>query len=226
MTKSAHDEFYQDKLPPTATELPVDVIVSSDTLRENRIPPGQTRTRKWPVLDAHGTPIIRLPHFKLRVFGEVANELRLTLDEVGALPRTRVFADFHCVTQWSRLGNLWEGFHPRELIERAKVNDAAKFVILYGADYGFTTNLPIESFLAEDVLIADHHDGRPLTADHGGPLRAIVPKLYAWKSAKWLKAIEFTTEDRPGYWEAGGYHNQGDPWKEERYSGSGNWWKI
>lgn len=205
------DDKYQKGDPPTANDIGEDVIVSPDTLREQRIPPGQSRTRKWPVLDASGTP--RVPgDWQLRVFGLVETPLRYSMDEFRELPRVRVFADFHCVTHWSRLGNLWEGVATRELLERAVVKPAARFVVLHGYDNGWTTNLPLADFLAADALLADRHDGQPISADHGGPVRGIVPQLYAWKSAKWICGIELTAEDQPGYWERGGYHNHGDPW--------------
>jgi len=205
-------EKYQADAPPTAASLADEVIVSSDTSRDNRIPPGQSRTRKWPILDATGTPRIDLTTWRLKVFGLVENQLEYTLDEFQALPRVKVFADFHCVTRWSRLGNLWEGVSSRYLLEQAGVLSTAKFVILHAYDNGWTTNLPLEDFLQEDVLLADKHDGTPISADHGGPVRGMVPLLYAWKSAKWISGIELSAEDRPGYWERVGYHNHGDPW--------------
>jgi DMSO/TMAO reductase YedYZ molybdopterin-dependent catalytic subunit len=130
-----------------------------------------------------------------------------------------VFADFHCVTQWSRLGNIWEGVPGRTLVEHAGgLSPDARFVLAYGADFGWTTNLPIEDFLADDVLVALLHDGEPIPLEHGGPARLIVPRLYAWKSAKWLSTLEFLSDDRPGFWERNGYHMHGDPWTEERHA--------
>ncbi|HVX67155.1 MAG TPA: molybdopterin-dependent oxidoreductase, partial [Bryobacteraceae bacterium] len=126
--------------------------------------------------------------------------------------------DFHCVTRWSRLGNVWEGVSTHTLLELAGgALPAARFVLAYGYDRGWTTNLPIEDFLAEDALVAFTHDGEPLSLEHGGPARLIVPRLYAWKSAKWLKDIELMESDRPGFWERNGYHMRGDPWQEERF---------
>jgi len=202
---------YQSGDAPQPASLDSGVIISSDTQRANRIPPGQSRTRKWPVLDATGTPPIPAD-WKLEVFGLVDRPLSFTLDEFRQLPRVKVFADFHCVTRWSRLGNLWEGVSTRYLFEAAGGHPEAKFVILHAYDNGWTTNLPLADFLAPDALITDLHDGEPLSADHGGPVRAMVPMLYAWKSAKWLKGIEFSAEDRLGFWERGGYHSHGDPW--------------
>lgn len=211
------DPKYQSGEAPAHSQLNDDVIVSSDTLRSNRIPPGQSRTRKWPVLDATGTPHVPLDTWRLDVFGLVERPLQFSLDQFRALPRVKVFADFHCVTQWSRLGNLWEGVATRELLDRAGVKPEAKFVILHGYDNNWTTNLPLADFLEEDALLADLHDGEPISADHGGPVRAMVPKLYAWKSAKWIRGIELSAADQPGYWERAGYHNHGDPWTEERF---------
>lgn len=206
------DSKYQAGPPLGREAAAPGVIVSPDIDRQERIPPGQTRTRKWPVLDAHGTPKFSLADWKLQVFGLVRQPLSFTWPEFQALPRVRVFADFHCVTRWSRLGNLWEGVSVRYLLDQAGVDAAARYVLLHGCDYGWTTNLPLADFAQDDVLLADHHDGEPLSADHGGPVRAIVPRLYAWKSAKWVCGIELLADDQPGYWEQGGYHIHGDPW--------------
>jgi DMSO/TMAO reductase YedYZ molybdopterin-dependent catalytic subunit len=193
------------------------VIISPDTLRGERIPPGQTRTRKWPVLHYGFVPQIPLDRWLLEVKGLVEQPLRFNWEEFRALPRVKVYADFHCVTSWSRLDNVWEGVSVRELLARARPTPEAQYVVLKGYDSGWTTNLPLAEFLAEDVLLADTHDGLLLSTDHGGPVRAIVPRLYAWKSAKWLKWIELTSDNQPGYWEREGYHDHGDPWTEERY---------
>jgi DMSO/TMAO reductase YedYZ molybdopterin-dependent catalytic subunit len=198
--------------------LPGDVIVSPDTRRPNRIPPGQSRTKKWPVLDASGPPRIDSANWRLQLSGLVGNEISLTYDEFQRLPRVRVFADFHCVTRWSRLGNIWEGVATRDIVALAGgLQPECKYVLAYGYDYGWTTNLPVEEFLADDALIATHHDGEPISIEHGGPVRLIIPRLYAWKSAKWLSGLEFLAEDRAGFWERNGYHMHGDPWTEERF---------
>jgi DMSO/TMAO reductase YedYZ molybdopterin-dependent catalytic subunit len=215
---NTQDVKYQTGDPPTAAQAPQEVVVSPDTERENRIPPGQSRTRKWPVLDAHGTPSVPMDRWKIEIDGLLEHPLRFTWEEYRRLPRIKVFADFHCVTAWSRLGNLWEGVAVKELLDRAILKPEAKYVIATGYDYGWTTNLPLTDFLQEDVLIADTHDGVPIEADHGGPARLMVPQLYAWKSAKWLRKLTFVAEDQSGYWEKAGYHDHGDPWKEERYS--------
>jgi DMSO/TMAO reductase YedYZ molybdopterin-dependent catalytic subunit len=203
---------------PEHSDLPEGVIISPDTRRANRIPPGQSRTKKWPVLDASGPPRIDMANWKLRIRGFVENAAEFTWQEFLELPRVRVFSDFHCVTRWSRLGNVWEGVSTRELVSRAAgLKEGAQFVLAHGYDRGFTTNLPLSDFLADDALVAFHHDGEPISLDHGGPARLIVPRLYAWKSAKWLSEIEFLPSDRAGFWENNGYHMRGDPWVEERY---------
>lgn len=219
MVSNDQDPKYQPGEPPSGDDSAPDVIVSSDTRRENRIPPGQTRTRKWPVLHASDVPNISLDRWKLEVTGLVETPLSFSWEEFQALPRVKVFADFHCVTTWSRLGNLWEGVSAAEILSRTGVKPNVKFVVVTGYDYGWTTNFPLADFAAEDALLVDVHDGRPLSSDHGGPVRLVVPKLYAWKSAKWIRKIEFVAQDTPGYWERMGYHNHGDPWTEERFGG-------
>ena len=208
----------QGTLIPSPENRGEDVIISPDTRRENRIPPRQSRTLKWPVLDASGAPSIDLATWRFSMEGLVAKPISWTWEEFQALTRTKVFADFHCVTRWSRLGNLWEGVSVRELAGRAGgLLPNARFAVVYGYDYGWTTNLPVEYLLAEDALVAITHDQEPLSTNHGGPARLIVPQLYAWKSAKWVAGIEFREADRAGFWEQNGYHMRGDPWKEERF---------
>lgn len=213
------DPKYQHGQPPAPVDAPAGAIISPDTRRADRVPPGQTRTRKWPVLHASDVPDVPRERWKLEIRGLVERPLAFTWDEFQQLPRATVFADFHCVTTWSRLGNVWEGVSVREILNRAGAKPQARFVVVTGYDWGWTTNLPLADFLAEDALFADLHDGQPLSADHGGPVRLIVPRLYAWKSAKWVRAIELTAHDRPGYWEQAGYHMHGDPWTEERFGG-------
>lgn len=218
MPMSQDETKYQEGDAPGPADAPADAIISDDTRRDNRVPPGQTRTRKWPVLHYGRVPTVPLDKWRLFVRGLVGKELTFTWDEYKSLPRVRVFADFHCVTRWSRLGNVWEGVPVKEIMDRAGVLPTAKFVIAQGYDDGWTTNMPLHEFAAADALIADLHDGEPLSEDHGGPARLIVPKLYAWKSAKWLRALEFLPKDQPGFWERNGYHMYGDPWKEQRHS--------
>ena len=208
----------QGEDPPSPEDLPADVIVSADALRRERIPPGQSRTRKWPILDASGAPAIDLSKWQFRISGLTGAEVAWDWQEFLRLPRVKVFADFHCVTRWSRLGNLWEGVSTRELIRLAGgARSDAHFAMVYGYDRGWTTNLPLDDFLADDALVAILHDGESISTEHGGPARLIVPKLYAWKSAKWVAGVELMEKDRPGFWEANGYHMRGDPWSQERY---------
>ena len=211
------DPKYQPSEPPSPDKIAAGIIISPDTRREDRIPPGQSRTRKWPVLDAFGPPDIDLDNWQLRIFGLVESPVTYSLAEFRALPRVKVFSDFHCVTKWSRLGNVWEGVSTRYLLEQAGIKPTAKYVICHGSDRGWSTNLPLADFLQEDCLLADLHDGEQISLEHGGPVRGLVPRLYAWKSAKWVCGIELVEEDRAGYWEEGGYHMRGDPWREERF---------
>ena len=203
---------------PQPTDALAGVVISPDTLRNQRIPPGQSRTRKWPVLDASGPPRIDLSQWKLRVSGLVDHPFELTWEEFNRLPRVRVFSDFHCVTRWSRLGNTWEGVSLQEIAQRAGIRATARFALAHGYDRGFTTNVPVADLLTPDSLIATHHDGNLIALEHGGPARLIVPHLYAWKSAKWVCELEFLEQDQAGFWEANGYHMRGDPWQEERHS--------
>ena len=212
MSMSQDEMKYQSGEPETPEDVGDNVIISPDTRRENRIPSGQSRTRKWPVLHYGRVPVVHPDSWRLGIFGLVETSLLFTREEFQALPRVKIFSDFHCVTRWSRLGNMWEGVSVRELLNRTGIKPEAKFIVATGYDDGWTTNLPLEDFMAEDALVVDLHDGEPLSADHGGPARLVVPQLYAWKSTKWLKSIELTAEDRPGFWEQAGYHNHGDPW--------------
>jgi DMSO/TMAO reductase YedYZ molybdopterin-dependent catalytic subunit len=183
-----------------------------------RLPPGQVQTGKWPVLTFGETPRIDLAAWRFRLFGRVAREISLTWEEFRALPRVERISDIHCVTRWSRLDNRWEGVLARELVRLARPEPSARFVMVHGySDY--TTNLPMETLLDDDVLFALRHDGKDLEPEHGGPLRLVVPRLYFWKSAKWASGLEFMDRDRAGFWERNGYHMHGDPWSEERHSG-------
>ncbi|MBI2856309.1 MAG: sulfite oxidase-like oxidoreductase [Chloroflexi bacterium] len=179
-------------------------------------PPGQFVTEKFPVLTYGDTPDIDLKTWNLRIFGLVEEEASLTWEEFMALPQVAVTADFHCVTQWSRMDNLWEGVLFSEVIKLARVKREASYVMFhcYG---GYTTNLPLDVVRDIDVLLAHRHDGEPLAREHGGPMRAVVPKRYGWKSAKWVSGIELMAQDRAGFWEQLGYNNNADPWKEERF---------
>jgi DMSO/TMAO reductase YedYZ molybdopterin-dependent catalytic subunit len=181
-----------------------------------RLPGGQYLTKKWPILSYESTPKFDAEKYRFKVWGTVTEPFELTWDELLALPRVQLTSDFHCVTTWSRFDNAWEGVHIREILQRAKPLPEAKFVTAHSFT-GYTTNMPLADLDDDDVLIAFTHDGEPLEPDHGGPVRLIVPKLYAYKSAKWLSGLEFMEKDRPGFWEVRGYHNHADPWKEERY---------
>jgi DMSO/TMAO reductase YedYZ molybdopterin-dependent catalytic subunit len=193
------------KRPPVAPEL------------ADRLPPGQVLTRRWPVLHHGEVPPFNPETWDLRVVGLVEAPLRFGWEEFLALPRTTVTADMHCVTRWSKLGNVWEGVLARELLARAGVRPEARFVLLH-AEGGYTANLPLAAFVDDDALLATGHDGEPLTPEHGAPLRAVIPKRYAWKGAKWLRGIELLAEDRPGFWEGYGYSATADPWREERFA--------
>lgn len=196
---------------------PQDVIICPDTLRQNRVPPGQRLIKNWPVLHYGGVPRISADNWNLRLFGLVEEERNLSYREFLALPRARVLSDVHCVTGWSRLDNQWEGVLTTTLKVVVRIMPEARFAIVH-AEGNFTTNLLLEDFFGEDVIFAISHDGIAISPEHGYPVRLVVPRLYFWKSAKWVTGVEFTAEDRPGFWESHGYHNRGDPWKEERYS--------
>lgn len=181
-----------------------------------RLPPGQSLTEKWPVLHYGGIPRIDLATWEFRMYGLVEEEVRLTWDEFMALPQTTITSDVHCVTRWSKYDNTWTGVHIRDIMALVKPLPEARFVMQH-AYGGYTTNIPLDELVDADVILAHSHNGKPLSKDHGWPMRLVVPKLYFWKSAKWLRAFEFMANDRPGFWEQYGYHNHGDPWKEERF---------
>jgi len=182
-----------------------------------RLPPGQYLTEKWPVLHAGSVPRVDLATWELRVWGEVEEPLRLTWEEVTALPATEVTTDIHCVTRWSRFDTSFRGVHWRELARLVRPKPSARFVVAH-AEGGYTANVPIAALEDENALLASEADGEPLTPDHGWPLRLVIPTRYFWKSAKWLRGLELTATDRPGFWERYGYHNEADYWKEQRYS--------
>lgn len=193
-----------------------DIIISPDTQRDDRIPPGQYEIEKWPV-HAGGVPKPDLSGWKFKITGLVREEKEYTLKEFKALTRVKVFSDIHCVTSWSKLNNLWEGISTSTLKEEVDILPEARYVMVHALG-NFTTNLSMEEFFKEDVLFATHHNGRELSPKHGYPLRLVVPQLYFWKSAKWVYGVKFIENDKPGFWESNGYHMHGDPWREERYS--------
>jgi DMSO/TMAO reductase YedYZ molybdopterin-dependent catalytic subunit len=181
-----------------------------------RIPPGQYYTDKWPVLHAGSVPSIDIATWDLNVFGLVRNPVRLSFDELRELGERDQTSDIHCVTRWTRLDMPWKGVPLRAILDLVEPLDSARYVIAH-AEQGYTANLPIEALQDPDVMIGLEADGAPLTPEHGYPARLVVPKRYFWKSAKWLRGLEFSDVDKPGFWEGYGYHNEGDPWREERY---------
>jgi DMSO/TMAO reductase YedYZ molybdopterin-dependent catalytic subunit len=186
-------------------------------LDPTRLPPGQHMTDKWPVLHAGGVPHVDLTTWRLRVTGEVEQPLELTWEQFNELPRSSNVQDIHCVTRWSRFDAQFEGVHWREIAKLCRPRQTARFAI-EEAEHDYTTNVPIASLDDDNALLVTHADGAPLSAEHGGPLRMVIPGKYFWKSAKWLKGIELSATDRPGFWERYGYHNEADPWQEQRYS--------
>lgn len=182
-----------------------------------RLPPGQKLVTDFPVLDLGITPPVSIANWSLRLYGLVSQEQTLDWEAFQALPQVKSVSDFHCVTRWSQLDMDWEGVLARDVIVQAQALPTARFVTLHGAD-GYTTNLPHEALLDDDVVLAHGVLGRPLETEHGGPVRLVVPKRYGWKSAKWINGIEFHDHDRPGFWEVRGYHNDADPWKEQRFA--------
>jgi DMSO/TMAO reductase YedYZ molybdopterin-dependent catalytic subunit len=181
-----------------------------------RLPPGQHLVRDWPVLDLGLTPAVRREAYRLDLDGAVANRFSWDWEALMALPQASRTCDIHCVTSWSRYDNRFDGVSTRDVLALADPSPEATHVVLHCLD-GYTTNLTLEDFAAPEAILAHSWEGAPLSAEHGGPLRLVIPHLYFWKSAKWLKRIEVTTGDRPGFWEVRGYHNRGDPWAEERY---------
>lgn len=190
---------------------------TTSTPERDRLPPGQRLVNDFPVLDLGVQPDVNRANFRLRVEGLCAAPLRLTLDEFMALPQQQRVNDIHCVTQWSRYDNLWQGVPVLDLLAMARVKDEARFVSLTSYD-GYTTNLAMEDFARPENLFAHSWAGAPLERQHGGPVRLVVPHLYFWKSPKWITRVELLREDRPGFWEVRGYNNRGDPWMEERYA--------
>lgn len=183
-----------------------------------RLPPGQSATLKWPVLHYGSVPRFDPEKWDFRIYGLVSEPVKLTWKQFNQLPRSKTHSDFHCVTRWSRFDNDWSGVLFSDVMKLVQLKLEAKFVLVH-AEQGFTANIPLADLQHDNVIFATHHDGQPLTADHGGPMRLIVPHLYAWKSVKWVRGLEFLDHDAAGFWEQNGYHMRGDPWKEERFSG-------
>ncbi|MEA5078491.1 MAG: sulfite oxidase-like oxidoreductase [Anaerolineaceae bacterium] len=195
---------------------------------EGRLPPGQALTQKFPVLHYGPVPNFDPVTWSFRFFGEVEEQKSFTWQEFKDLPRYKVVMDIHCVTRWSKFDTEWEGVSVRDLVDKKilKLKPSAKFVMQH-AEFGFTANLPLEVVLAENFLLATHFNGEPISADHGAPVRGVVGAIqgrdelkvpYFWKGAKWVRGLEFTSQDHPGFWEQAGYHNEADVWKEERFN--------
>ncbi len=182
-----------------------------------RVPPGQEVVEKWPVLDLGHQPLIPREQWSLDIKGAVERPLSFDWQAFNSLPQETVGADIHCVTAWSMLDNRWEGVTSRHLIEMVRPKPTARHVIFHAHD-GYRTNVSLERFRAEDSLLAHSRNGEGISREHGGPVRIVIPSLYFWKSAKWVRQITFLEHDVKGYWEALGYHNEGDPWREERYA--------
>lgn len=181
-----------------------------------RLPPGQRLVTNWPVLDLGLQPDVQRSEWRLTVDGLVANPIEWSWADFIAQPKFEDVSDIHCVTQWSRYDNRWEGVSMAHLLSVVRPLPAAAFAVLHGYD-GYTTNVRLEHLAENDCLLAHTHDGASISREHGGPVRAILPRWYLWKSAKWLKRIEILPADAPGFWEVRGYHNEGDPWSEQRY---------
>lgn len=184
--------------------------------REERLPPGQALTRKWPVLHVGSIPRFDPETWDFRIWGLVEQPRRFTWQEFRSLPTVEQVSDMHCVTRWSKFDSAFEGVPVAELMSRVELLPEARYVMVH-ADPDYTTNLPLAEFLADDVMFVFNYEGAPLAPEHGYPVRLLVPQLYLWKSAKWVRGLEFIAEDRSGYWEQYGYHNHGDPWQEQRF---------
>ncbi|CAI6082626.1 sulfite oxidase-like oxidoreductase [Cohnella sp. JJ-181] len=193
-------------------------LANVDPALRDRVPPGQTVTEKFPILHEGDVPVYDLNAWRLAVCGEVEAERSFTFDEILRLPATKIVRDIHCVTRWSKFDTEWEGVLFKDLLPLLGVKPEAKYVMFH-ADPDYETNVPLEDLLRDDVMLAYRYAGEPLSDKHGWPLRTLVPHRYFWKSAKWIRRIEFMREDRPGFWERNGFHNEADPFAEERFSG-------
>jgi len=188
-----------------------------------RLPPGQTETIQWPVLTYGPTPKIDLKKWSLTIDGAVNTPITLNWEEFNKLTKTQLATDIHCVTRWSKLGMIWDGVSIDDLIGLAGgLTKDAQFLVAETVE-GYTTNAPVRDVINNQAMVATHAGDEPLTPEHGGPARLFIPHLYFWKSAKWIQRLTFTPKDHPGFWEVNGYHNYGDPWKEERYSDYQGW---
>ncbi len=190
---------------------------SPDMAQADRLPPGQRLVEKWPVLDLGIQPDVSKDSWKLSVDGAVENPVVWDWEMFAGQPQTSLVSDIHCVTTWSRYDNRWEGVSSAHLLDVVKPKPEAKYLIFHSYD-GYTTNVTLEAFRDEEVLLAHSWEGAPLSREHGAPVRIVIPKWYFWKSAKWIQRIEFSAVDQPGFWEVRGYNNEGNPWKEDRYA--------
>lgn len=201
------------RVSPKVAEVPKEL--------QHRVPPGQTVTERFPILHEGEVPSYDLSSWMLKVFGEVEQERTFTFEQLLALPQRKMICDIHCVTRWSKLDTEWEGVRFADLLPLLGAKPEARYVMIH-ADQDYDTNVPLEDLMKDDVMLAHRFDGEPLTDKHGWPLRLIVPHLYFWKSAKWIRGIEFMKEDRPGFWERNGFHHYADPFQEQRFSSEEN----
>ncbi|MGH7101127.1 MAG: sulfite oxidase-like oxidoreductase [Acetobacteraceae bacterium] len=192
------------------------LLTGKNAIPGQRLPPGQRLVRDWPVLDLGVQPEVKLSSFRLDLDGAVKRPQSLSWEAFLALPQVEAVCDIHCVTQWSRYDNHWQGVAARTLVERVEPEADVEHIVFHSYD-GYTTNVRFDQFDQPDVFLVQQWEGKPIPREHGGPLRMLIPRLYFWKSAKWLRRIEFVAVDRPGFWEVRGYHNNADPWHEERY---------
>lgn len=193
------------------------LLTGTHATPEQRLPPGQRLVHDWPVLDLGLQPEVALTSFRLDLDGAVGHAQSLSWEALLALSQVETVCDIHCVTQWSRYDNHWQGVAAHTLVELVAPSAEVAHVVFHSYD-GYTTNVRFDQFDQPDVFLVHQWEGKPIPREHGGPLRMLIPRLYFWKSAKWLRRIEFVAEDRPGFWEVRGYHNNADPWREERYS--------
>lgn len=187
---------------------------------KHRVPPGQTVTDRFPILHEGDVPQYDMSSWSIRVFGEVEEEKTFTFDDLMNMPQTDVLCDIHCVTRWSKLDTNWRGIKFTDFMKHFNIKPEGKYVMVHG-DTDYTTNIPLEDLLKDNILLAHTYEGEKLTEKHGGPMRLVVPHLYFWKSAKWITGFEFMTEDKPGFWEQNGFHMYAEPFAEQRFSAEG-----
>jgi DMSO/TMAO reductase YedYZ molybdopterin-dependent catalytic subunit len=193
------------------------LMTGSAAPRADRLPPGQRLVRDWPVLDLGVQPQVAPESWSLTIDGLVSNPVQWSHNAFFDQPQVEMVSDIHCVTSWSRYENRWQGVSAAHILDVVQPLPEARHIVFHGYD-GYTTNVGLDVFAAPDVLLAHSWEGEPLTKEHGAPVRVVIPQFYFWKSAKWIKRLEFVVEDKPGFWEVRGYHNEGDPWEEDRYS--------